>query len=103
MWLLRQRLICAEDVGLFEKRVILPIDRQPDATVEDVVKIQSTLKAGDAVALRIVRPGPEGRGAAPHPGYLLPFRESTTPNKAPTPNASATAASGLRLILRVAW
>jgi len=40
----------AEDVGLFEKDVILSINRQPVATVEDVVNIQSTLKAGDAVA-----------------------------------------------------
>jgi serine protease Do len=55
----------AEDVGLFEKDVILSINRQPVTTVEDVVKIQSTLKAGDAVAFRIMRPVVAGRGAAP--------------------------------------
>src|SRR5579864_5979668 len=55
----------AEDVGLFEKDVILSINRQPVTTVEDVVKIQSTLKAGDAVAFRIMRPVAAGRGAAP--------------------------------------
>ena len=55
----------AEDVGLFEKDVILSINRQPVASVEDVVKIQSTLKVGDAVAFRIMRPVSAGRGAAP--------------------------------------
>ena len=55
----------AEDVGLFEKDVILSINRQPVATAEDVIKIQSTLKAGDAVALRIMRPVAAGRAAAP--------------------------------------
>jgi serine protease Do len=52
----------AEDIGLFEKDVILSINRQPTTSVEDVVKIQSTLKAGDAVAFRIMRPTPAGRG-----------------------------------------
>jgi len=55
----------AEDVGLFEKDVILSINRQPVTSVEDVIKIQSTLKAGDAVAFRIMRPVSAGRGAAP--------------------------------------
>jgi serine protease Do len=54
----------AEDIGLFEKDVILSINRQPVATVEDVIKIQSTLKPGDAVAFRVMRlrPSPSGRG-----------------------------------------
>jgi serine protease Do len=55
----------AEDVGLMEKDVILSINRQPVANVEDVRKIQGTLKAGDAVAFRIMRPSPGGRGHAP--------------------------------------
>ena len=55
----------AEDIGLFEKEVILSINRQPVATVEDVLKIQSTLKSGDAVAFHIMRSAAGGRGHAP--------------------------------------
>jgi len=55
----------AEDIGLFEKDVILSINRQPVASVDDVVKIQSSLKAGDAVAFRVMRPVSSGRNAAP--------------------------------------
>jgi len=55
----------AEDIGLYEKDVILSINRQPVASVEDVVKVQETLKPGDAVAFRIMRSSPGGRGHAP--------------------------------------
>ena len=55
----------AEDMGLMEKDVILAINRQPVSTVDDIVRIQSTLKAGDAVAFRIMRPTPGGRGHGP--------------------------------------
>ncbi len=55
----------AEDIGLFEQDVIISINRQPVASVEDVIRIQSTLKAGDPVAFRVMRPTPGGRGHAP--------------------------------------
>jgi len=55
----------AEDIGLFEKDVILSINRLPVTSVEDVRKIQSTLKPGDPVAFRIMRSSPAGRGRAP--------------------------------------
>ncbi|HWY48559.1 MAG TPA: Do family serine endopeptidase, partial [Bryobacteraceae bacterium] len=55
----------AEDIGLFEQDVILAINRQPVASVEDVIRIQSKLKPGDAVAFRVMRPTPGGRGHAP--------------------------------------
>ena len=55
----------AEDIGLLEQDVILSINRQPVATVEDVIRIQSSLKPGDAVAFRVMRPTPGGRGHAP--------------------------------------
>lgn len=55
----------AEELGLYEKDVILSINRQPVATVEDVIKVQETLKPGDAVAFRIMRASPGGRGHAP--------------------------------------
>ena len=55
----------AEDVGLAEKDVILSINRQPVVSVDDVRKIQATLKPGDAVAFHIMRPSAGGRGHAP--------------------------------------
>jgi serine protease Do len=55
----------AEDIGLFENDVILAINRQPVTSVEDVIRIQSRLKPGDAVAFRVMRPTPGGRGHAP--------------------------------------
>jgi S1-C subfamily serine protease len=55
----------AEDIGLFEQDVILAINRQPVASVDDVIRIQSKLKPGDAVAFRVMRPAPGGRGHAP--------------------------------------
>jgi serine protease Do len=55
----------AEDIGLFEQDVIMSINRQPVTSVEDVIKIQSKLKPGDAVAFRVMRPSPGGRGHAP--------------------------------------
>ncbi len=55
----------AEDIGLMEKDVILSINRQPVTSVEDVKKIQGTLKPGDAVAFHIMRPSAGGRGHAP--------------------------------------
>ena len=55
----------AEDIGLSEQDVILAINRQPVASVEDVIRIQSKLKPGDAVAFRVMRPTPGGRGHSP--------------------------------------
>ena len=46
----------AEDIGLMEKDVILSINRQPVTSVDDVKKIQGTLKPGDPVAFHIMRP-----------------------------------------------
>jgi len=55
----------AEDIGLMEKDVILSINRQPVASVDDVKRVQGTLKSGDAVAFHIMRPNPGGRGRPP--------------------------------------
>ena len=45
----------AEDIHLLPKDVVLSINRQPVNSVEDVRRIQNSLKAGDAVAFRILR------------------------------------------------
>jgi serine protease Do len=45
----------AEDVGLMEKDLVVAINRQQVSSVDDIRKIQATLKPGDAVAFRVVR------------------------------------------------
>jgi serine protease Do len=55
----------AEEVGLAERDVIVSINRQPVASVDDVKRVQQTLKPGDAVAFRVMRSVPGlRRGAA---------------------------------------
>ncbi len=55
----------AEEVGMQERDIIIAINRQAVTSVDDIKKIQSTLKPGDAVAFRVVRSspaaGPRGR------------------------------------------
>ena len=62
----------AEDIGLFEKDVILAVNRQPVASVEDVLKIQNTLKPGDAVAFHVMRPSAGGPRSRPAMDQSLP-------------------------------
>jgi serine protease Do len=45
----------AEDVGMLDGDIIVSINRQPVSGLEDVKKVQSTLKGGSAVAFRILR------------------------------------------------
>jgi len=54
----------AEDIGMMEKDIIVSINRQQIASVDDIRKAQQGMKAGDPVAFRIVRPNPlaQGRG-----------------------------------------
>jgi len=55
----------AEDIGLFEKDVILAINRQAVSSVDDVIRIQTALKPGDPVAFRVMRSSPGTRGHTP--------------------------------------
>jgi serine protease Do len=57
----------AEEIGLQERDIILSINRQAISTVEDVRKIQTTLKPGDAVAFRVMR------------GQIVPGQRTTRP------------------------
>jgi serine protease Do len=61
----------AEDIGIQEKDVILSINRQPVASVEDVRKIQSALKPGDAVAFRIMHNQGAGRGGSQWTSFFV--------------------------------
>ncbi len=47
----------AEDIGLRADDVITEINRQPVTSVDDIRKLQGGLKAGDAVAFRVMRGG----------------------------------------------
>jgi serine protease Do len=52
----------ADDVGLQPNDVITAINRRPVSSVDDVQKIQATLKAGDPVAFRVLRGARDVRG-----------------------------------------
>ena len=54
----------ADEIGLQEKDVVVSVNRQPVTSVDDIKRLQGTLKAGDAVAFRVLRP----TGAAVRPG-----------------------------------
>ncbi len=72
----------AEDIGMVENDIILSINRQPVASVEDVRKIQSSLKTGDTVYFRILRsfPVPGARGQATKPQTTTLFLQGTLTN-----------------------
>lgn len=64
----------AEDVGLLPKDVLISINRQPVNSIDDVKRIQGTLKAGDAVAFGVLRS--PGRGQ----DWVPSFVAGTLPN-----------------------
>jgi serine protease Do len=59
----------AEDIGLQEGDAILSVNRQNVTSPDEVMKVQATFKAGQAVALRIAR-APAGRHGQPQRAYL---------------------------------
>jgi len=67
----------AADIGMQERDIITSVDRHPVNSIDDVKKIQATLKPGDPVVFRVVRlDGPAtargSRGATtPTPRVLL--------------------------------
>ncbi len=68
----------AEDIGLHDKDIVVSINRQPVSSVDDVRRIQGTLKVGDAVAFRVMRPNPlaargqaRSGGSAPYAGFYV--------------------------------
>jgi serine protease Do len=46
----------AEEIGLAPRDVVVSVNRQTVSSVDDVKRIQATLKPGDAVAFRVLRP-----------------------------------------------
>jgi serine protease Do len=69
----------ADDIGVMERDIIIGINRSPVASVDDIRKIQGNLKAGDAVAFRVVRqiPGTRAKGAQPRTATM--FLSGTLP------------------------
>ncbi|MEP7361905.1 MAG: Do family serine endopeptidase [Acidobacteriota bacterium] len=68
----------AEEIGVQVGDTILSINRKPVASVDDIRKIQSSLKPGDPVAFRIARANPlSRRGAAAD--YTVFFLAGTLP------------------------
>jgi serine protease Do len=62
----------AEEIGLQERDIIVSINRQPVSSFEDVKRIQSQLKPGDAVAFRVLRAAPSSvRGQVQWIGQYL--------------------------------
>jgi serine protease Do len=72
----------AQEIGMTEHDIIIAINRQPVSSVEDVKRIQSTLKPGDPVAFRVVRSaqglGGRGRNGAAQPP-LITYLTGTLP------------------------
>jgi len=50
----------ADEVGIQNRDIIVSINRQSVSSIDDVRAIQGKLKAGDAVAFRVMRPVPSG-------------------------------------------
>ncbi len=61
----------AEEIGMRTGDIIVSINRQPVAAFEDVKRIQSSLKRGDAVAFKVMRPMPGARGQRRWSGAYL--------------------------------
>lgn len=61
----------AEEIGMRTGDIIVSINRQPVAAFEDVKRIQSSLKRGDAVAFKVMRPVPGARGQRQWSGVYL--------------------------------
>jgi serine protease Do len=69
----------AEDVGLMEKDLVVAINRQQVSSVDDIRKIQATLKPGDPVAFRVVRQIGGGRAKNVQPRTATMFLSGTLP------------------------
>ena len=55
----------AEEIGMVPNDIITAINRQPVNNADDLKRIQTALKPGEAVAFRIVRAGAKGQDWTP--------------------------------------
>ena len=67
-----------------EHDIIIAVNRQPVSSLDDVKRIQATLKPGDPVTFRVVRTaqglGGRGRSGAPQ-APLITYLTGTLPEK----------------------
>jgi serine protease Do len=61
----------ADSIGVKEKDILVSINRQPVTSVDDVKRIQGTLKPGDAIAFRVMRSNGVGGRKAQWVGLFL--------------------------------
>lgn len=66
----------AEDIGLQANDIITNINRQPVTSGDELIRLQSTLKPGDAVAFRVMR----GAGTRNQPEWAPQFLAGPLPN-----------------------
>jgi S1-C subfamily serine protease len=52
----------ADDIGIQPGDVITSVNREPVRSVDDLRRIQATLKPGSVVAFRVLRPAPRAGG-----------------------------------------
>jgi serine protease Do len=72
----------AAEIGIQERDVIISVNRQPVTSLDDLRRVQSTLKPGDAVAFRVMRPIPGAASRkADGPAYQTFFAAGTLPEK----------------------
>jgi serine protease Do len=69
----------AEEIGIQDRDVIVSINRQPVTSVDDVRKIQATLKPGDAVAFRVLRSNPMTRNQRGQQSWTGFYASGTLP------------------------
>jgi len=62
----------ADDIGIQKGDVLVEINRQPVNSVDDVKRIQESLRPGQAVAFRIMRPTRNGQWVSTFLGGTLP-------------------------------
>jgi len=74
----------ADDIGMMERDVIIAINRETVSSVDDIRKIQQSLKAGEPVAFRVVRTPQGARGrngtGSSAPRSVTLFLSGTLPN-----------------------
>jgi len=76
----------AAEIGMQARDIIISINRQPVTSPDDLRKVQNTLKPGDAVAFRVMRPLPAAAqnrrgGDATAQQYQTFFAAGTLPEK----------------------
>jgi serine protease Do len=69
----------ADDIGIQPGDVITSVNREPVASVDDLRRIQATLKPGDVVAFRVLRPA--GRTGTRGRTWNTFFPAGTLPQK----------------------